>query len=99
MKYVVSWATRDNTTEDTVARALQVFSKWSPSPATTFEQFVGRVDGRGGFAVVETDDPTVIAHDLAVFGAFFDMDLHPVLDIVESTRIGNEAVEFRASIS
>ena len=49
--------------------------------------------------MVETDDPTVIAHDLAVFGAFFDMDLYPVLDIMESTRIDSEAVEFRAAIT
>jgi hypothetical protein len=99
MKYVVSWETRQNTSEETQARSLQVFGKWSPSEGTNFLQFVGRADGKGGFAVVETDDPTLIAHDLAIFGAFFDMTLYPVLDIADSARIGGDAVDFRRSIS
>ena len=66
---------------------------------TTFLQFVGRVDGRGGFAVVEAEDVTLIARDMAIFTAFFDMSVYPVLDIQESARIGGEAVEFRNAAS
>jgi len=72
-----------------------VFSKWSPTEGTTFLQFVGRVDGGGGFAVVEAEDVTLIARDMAIFTAFSDMSVYPVLDIQESARIGGEAVEFR----
>ena len=99
MKYVVSWEPRASASEETQARSLQVFSKWSPSEQTTFLQFLGRVDGGGGFAVVETEDPALIAHDLAIFGAFFEMKAYPCLDIQESTRIAGEAVEFRHSVS
>jgi Protein of unknown function (DUF3303) len=98
MKYVVSWEARQNLTEEMQARGLQVFSKWGPSEGTTFHQFLGRVDGRGGYAVVETDDPKLIAHDLAIFGAFFDMSCQPVLEIAEQAMIGVGAVEFRNSI-
>jgi hypothetical protein len=99
MKYVVSWETRSNASEENQARSLQVFSKWSPSEGTTFLQFVGRIDGRGGYAVVEADDPALVAKDMALFSAFFDMSVHPVLEITDIAMIGAEAVEFRASIS
>jgi hypothetical protein len=99
MKYVVSWETRQTASEEVQARGLQVFSKWTPSEGTTFHQFLGRVDGRGGYAVVETDDPALVAKDMAVFSAFFDMTVEPVLEVADIAMISAEAVEFRASIS
>ena len=99
MKYVVSWESRQSASEELQARSLQVFSKWSPSEGTTFHQFLGRVDGRGGYAVVETEDPALIAKDMAIFGAFFDMSVHPVLEIADTAMLSAEAVEFRGSIS
>jgi hypothetical protein len=99
MKYVAAWELRGNASEDLLARSLQVFSKWAPAEGTAFVQFVGRVDGRGGFAVIETDDVTLLAGDMAIFSAFFDMTLYPVLDIQETARIGGEAVDFRRGAS
>ena len=99
MKYLVSWETRQTASEELQARGLQVFSKWSPSPEATFKEFLGRVDGRGGFAVVEADNPAVVARDMAIFGAFFDMSVYPVLEVMETAGIAAEAVEFRSSIS
>ena len=98
MKYVVAWEARV-ASEEIQARSLQVFSKWAPSEGTTFVQFVGRVDGGGGFAVVETDDITLVARDMAIFSAFFEMSVYPVLDIQESAQVGAAAVEFRNSAS
>jgi hypothetical protein len=97
MKYVVSWQPRSTETEEVQARSLQVFSKWSPTEGTTYLQFLGRIDGSGGFAVVETD-PALIACDVSIFSAFFDMNVYPVLDIEEAARIGGAAVEFRQSV-
>ena len=97
MKYIVSWETRPNASEEVQARSLQVFGKWSPAEGTNFVQFLGRVDGRGGFAVVETDDVALIARDMAVFGAFFDMSVYPVLDIEQTAQIIGDAIQFRQS--
>jgi hypothetical protein len=47
--------------------------------------------------VVETDDVALIARDMAIFTAFFDMSVYPVLDIEENARISGEAVEFRTN--
>jgi hypothetical protein len=99
MKYVISWETRQNTTEEMQERGLTVFSKWAPAEGVTFHQFLGRIDGQGGYAVVETDNPELIAHDMATFGAFFDMSVHPCLEIQDIARIGGAAVEFLHSVS
>lgn len=98
MKYVVAWEVRANATEELQARSLQVFSKWSPDQQANFTEFVGRIDGRGGFAVVESDDPRTVARDMALFAPFFEFSVYPVLDIGEASQIAGEAVATRQSI-
>jgi hypothetical protein len=97
MKYVVSWVPRANTTEESAARSLQVFGKWSPS--ANFTEFVGRIDGQGGFAVVESEDPNLVAKDIAPFVAWFEFAVHPVIEIDQTAMIDAEAVEFLASVT
>ena len=99
MKYVISWETRSGITEEAVARSLQVFSKWSPTEPGNFKEFLGRLDGNGGFAVVETDDPTLIAKDTAPIGSWFEFHVYPCLEIAETAAIDTEAVAFVESIS
>jgi hypothetical protein len=98
MKYVIAWEPGPNSSEETLARTLEVFGKWAPAEGNNFLQFLDRIDGHGGFAVVETDDPTLIMRDTAIFGAFLKFNVYPVLDIEEGTRILNEAVEFHRSV-
>lgn len=98
MKYVIAWETRASTTEEQQARGLAVFGGWSPSEGADFQQFLGRVDGRGGFAVVETDDPALVAKDMATFGPFFEFNVYPVLEIQEAAGLAAEAVQFRNAI-
>ena len=99
MKYVISWLAKPNMGEAEAARSLQVFSKWAPSEKVTFEQFLGRADAKGGFAVVTTDDVNAIAHDMAIFGTWFEMDVVPVIEVGDLAAISGEALEFMASIS
>jgi hypothetical protein len=98
MKYVVTWELRANASEEMAARILQVFGEWSPAEGVNFLQFVGRVDGRGGFAVVETEDASSLARGVAIFVPFFEYNVYPVLDIQESVRTAGEAVEFRRGV-
>jgi hypothetical protein len=85
--------------EEAAARSLQVFSKWTPSEGADFREFLGRVDGRGGFAVVETNDASLIAKDTAPFTSWFDFSVYPALEIADSAAIDMEAVGFLNSIS
>src|SRR4051794_32416697 len=92
MKYVITWENRPSATEETVARSLAVFSKWAPNEGSHFKEFLGRVDGRGGFAVVETDDPGTIARDVAAFSGFFDFTVYPVQEVADTAAAGMEGV-------
>ena len=99
MKYVVSWEARPSVTEEAAKRSLTVFSKWSPTHPEQFQAFLGRLDGNGGFAVIDTDDPTAIAKDTAPFIPWFDFHVYPCVDITERAAIDTEAIAFLESVT
>jgi hypothetical protein len=102
MKFVVIWRVRSGGSgaenEATEERVLQVFSKWTPPADETFHQFLGRLDGTGGFAVVETDNADSLGEAAAKFSPFLDFEIVPVNDIAETTRLLSEGVEFRRGV-
>jgi Protein of unknown function (DUF3303) len=103
MKYVATWKPRYGGSaaenEATAARLLEVFSKWTPPSDFTFHQFVLRVDGEGGFAVIEGDDPVSAARDIAKFAPFLEYTVYPVVDVAEGAAAAAEAIEWRKSIT
>ena len=98
MKYVVSWMVRPTTTVRDSMDALKVFEKWAPDPAVTFHQFVQRCDGRGGYAVVETDNPGALLRDASMFGGWFDFECQPVMDMMEAAPVSTEVAHHIAAI-
>jgi len=99
MKFVVSWKVRSGASaegnEVAAARVLDIFGKWQPPEDETFLQFLGRLDGQGGLAVVETDNPKSLAEAPAKFGPYLEFEIYPVQDITESVALLAEATEFR----
>jgi Domain of unknown function (DUF3303) len=102
MKYVLSWTNRlggsSKENEESAKRALELFSKWQPPAGVTFHQFVGRLDGEGAFAVVETDNPNDILDASAKFAPLKLFNVYPVVDMTEWAQKLQEGVEFRESI-
>ena len=103
MKFMVSWTTRDGGSaaenEAAARRGLQLFSKWSPKEGQNFLAFVTRLDGNGGYALVETDDAVGLLDGPSKFGTLFEFQVTPVIDITEGVPVANEAIEWRDSIS
>lgn len=101
MKYVVSWVTRRGVgaDEDAIKRSLQVFSKWSPPEGDVFHQFLTRLDGNGGYAVVETSNPLNVLDSAAKFGPWFEFEVVPVVDIGEGVPVLSQAIDWRDSIA
>jgi hypothetical protein len=103
MKYLVSFTSRQGGSptdiEAAEKRGMDVFSKWTPPEGVTFHQFLSRIDARGGYAVVEADDPTLVAEGPAKFAPWFDFQVTPVLDMTQAIAIGQEAIDFRDSIT
>jgi hypothetical protein len=102
MKYVLGWTNRltgsSKENEEGAKRALELFSKWQPPAGVTFLQFVGRLDGEGAFAVVETDDPADILDASAKFAPLKMFSVYPVIDMAEWAQKLQEGVEFRESV-
>ena len=102
MKYVMAWSSRlggsGKENEEGARRALELFSKWQPPAGSTFHQFVGRLDGEGGFAVVETDSPAEILDGTSKFAPFNVFQLYPVVDMNDWAQAAQAGVEFRDSI-
>lgn len=103
MKYVVSMDFRLNGSaeenEAAASRILDLYSKWSPPASATFHQFVGRLDGGGTFAVIETDNPADIANTTAKFGPYVEYRVYPVQDIADTVVSAREGLAFRESVS
>ena len=102
MKYLVSWNYRLNGSaaenEEGVRRGLAVFAKWTPPATAVYHQFLGRVDGGGGFAVVETDNPADLSDATSKFGFIADYQICPVVDIAESAQSLQQGLDFRDAI-
>ncbi|MFW3171384.1 DUF3303 domain-containing protein [Geodermatophilus sp. CPCC 206100] len=100
MKYLLEWKNRSGASAQenlaSLKRSLEVFGKWTP--ATTVHQFLGRVDGAGGFAVIESDDASAVAKDCAIFSPYLEFTVHPVVDIQEGARLLQQAVDFNETV-
>ena len=103
VKYLVSWRVRPGASaadnEAAVKRSLDVFGKWSPPADITIHQFVLRLDGTGGYTVVETDNAASVAEGPAKFAPYFDFEIVPVMDVTEGVAVISDAIDFRSSVS
>jgi hypothetical protein len=105
MKYLVSWTVKESSygsvaeAEAGATRILNVVAKWSPPETWVIHQFLGRIDGMGGYAVIETDDPESIARTTANFGIYVDYTVHPCIEFDRGVELLTEAAAFRESVS
>ena len=101
-KYVVSWNVRSGGTaqqnHDDAKTLLDTFAKWQAPADQTFLQFVARVDGQGGYAVIETDNPASLADAPSKFTTWLEFEVAPVIDITDNVAVSASGVEFRESI-
>ncbi len=98
MKYVVTWEAPAQQTEEAYARAFKVFERKPKRRELKYHQMFGRIDNRGGYMIVETDDPAALAREAAAFATVGACVITPVMDIAEFAQIGKEAMEFRAGL-
>lgn len=103
MKYVMVWTTRLNGSEkeneEAARRGAEMFSKWQAPDSITFHQFLGRIDGGGGFAVVESENISDMLEGAAKFAPLNEFQLIPVVDIEDWMRAVQEGVAFRESLA
>jgi hypothetical protein len=98
MKFVISmrFLRNGSAAENEAAqrRLLDVYSNWKPPAGMTFQQFLTRCDGVGGFAVVETDNPADLIEATSKFAAYIDYQIYPVVEIADGVQVAQEALSF-----
>jgi hypothetical protein len=102
MKFVISMSFLRNGSaaenEAAQRRLLDIYSQWKPPAGMTFQQFLSRCDGAGGFAVVEADNAADLINATSKFGAFIEYQIHPVVEIADGVQAAQEAFSFLDSI-
>ena len=64
--------------------------KWS--------EFLSRIDGEGGFAVIETDNQAGLLEGVSKFTTWLQFDIVPVVDIMDGVAVLAAGAEFRESV-
>ena len=102
MKYMLSWTTRVTGTaaenEQSTKRALQLYQKWTPLSGLQILAWVARIDGEGGYALVETDDAATIADISGKFGPLLVSQVHPVMEMADWAQVVGAGIEWRGSV-
>jgi uncharacterized protein DUF3303 len=88
--------TPHNPTEESQKRSLQLFTSWQPP--FEFKAHYARGDGKGGIAIFEADEPTVVLEGIAPFTPFFDFEVVPVAAIETAVPVFQRVNEWRDSI-
>ena len=90
MKYMVEYAVRTTglSFEQNIAGGealLTAFSKWKPEEekGLTIHAFVSDLAGRGGYILVETNDPKAITTFATKYNYWNDVKITPVIDVGE----------------
>jgi hypothetical protein len=102
VKYVLAWTSRSGGSaaenEKAATRALQLYQKWSPPSGVSITEFVSRLDGEGGFAVLEADDPALVLGISARFSPYLTTQVYPVVGMDVAAKAADEGIGFRKSV-
>ena len=75
---------------------LTAFSKWKPDDekGLTIHAFVSDLAGRGGFILVDTNDPKTLTAFAAKYNYWNDVKITPVIDVGEVVPISAASLEW-----
>ena len=101
MKFVLTYEWREGGSERerdaAEKRSMQLLSKFEPS--VQIHEWVDRIDGNGGFAVLESDDAATMTRDIAIWTSLLRFELHPVIDVADAVPAQQEGLDIRDSVS
>ena len=100
MLFQVSWTRRDTgASEEGDRRVLALLEKFEVPEGVTVHTWVERVDGTGGFGLLEADDPQALAAGLVIFAPYFAFEDVPVVQHADGVAALAAGVAFRDGLS
>ena len=95
-----TWTRRPGSVnQDADARVVALSNNFSPDENLNVHAWVQRVDGGGGFAIIETDDVAGLTAGVAIFAPDFSFQITPVVEHDKYIASLATAVTFRKSIA
>jgi hypothetical protein len=100
MLFQASWIRRDSgASEDGDRRVLSILEKFEVPEGVTVHSWVERVDGTGGFGLLESDDPQALAAGFSLFDPYFSFEVVPVIQHADSVEVLAAAVALRDGLA
>ena len=99
MKYMIEYEIRSaglglDQNFDSSQALVTAFSKWKPEEGLTVQAFVSNLGGRGGYVLVEANDPKVIVSFVSKFNFWNDVEVVPVVDVGEVVPIASASLDW-----
>ncbi len=101
-KYLMSWKNRAQGTaqqnhED--GRSITAtFARWQTPADQKWAEFLQRIDGQGGYAVIETDNQAGLMDEVSKFVTWLEFEVVPVVDIMDGVAALSAGADFRDSV-
>ena len=96
MLFVALYKRKDNSTEETAKRQLQLFLSWQPP--FEFKGHWARADQNGGVAIFEAESAAVVFEGIAPWTVYLDFEIAPVLPIEEAVPVLQKTNAWRDSV-
>jgi hypothetical protein len=98
MLFAITFTPRPGWSEQVEKRTLSVFTNWQPPKGYEFKALYDYADGDGGLAIVEAATAEAIYEAHAVFGAFFQFGVRPIVPADAAVPILQKAAAWRDSV-
>ena len=96
MLFQAFWIRRDSgASEDSDRRVLSILEKFEVPDGVTVHSWVERIDGTGGFGLLETDDPQALGAGFPLFNPYFSFEVVPVIQHADGVAALAAAVAVR----
>lgn len=96
MLFGLFYTPADGTTEGTEKRVLELFAQWKAP--YEFKAFYARADGKGGIAIIETDNAETVLEGITPWTAFLEFEVSPLVDIQAAVPVLQRIYEWRDSV-
>jgi hypothetical protein len=99
MLFQLTWTRRDSGASEEADQRLQaIFQKFTPPKNLTIHSWLDRVDGMGGFALVEGEIAEDVPAAVLVFSPYYEFQFYPVIQHADWVAALGEAATFRQEL-
>ena len=97
MLLAVTYKPKDNVTEESEKRSLNLFVNWTPPQGFEFKAHYVTGSGKG-IAIVEASSALAVLEAMAPWGPHLNFDSEPCVAIAESVPVTQKAFAWRDSV-